>query len=139
VIRVRSIPNFYWILLAKASASTRQRNSGIEVILAICSVAIILNEPNGESATTYLTCLIIGSSLNYCTARRQATAPIDRPHSTMLLKPRFISAFTISTAFIYEYIIPATPAVRRSRRAPGFYRGCASRRGRGRRYWIGME
>lgn len=133
VMLLRSSPYLSWMLLAKASASTPDMNSGTEAILQICSVAIILKEAKGESATTYLTCFITDSSLYSWIARRHATAPMDRPQSTILLKPRCTNALNISTELFDYYPVPATRAARRSRRAPGFCRDCVSRRDRGKR------
>ena len=51
------------------------------------SVAIVLKEKKGASATTYFTCLVREFLPSFWIKRRAVTAPIDLPQIIMFLKP----------------------------------------------------
>jgi hypothetical protein len=110
--KLRLIPCFYLIFSTKASANTLEINSGMCVFLEIIYVAMVLNEQNGESATTYLMFSIIWHPFNLCSSLRQVTAPMDLPHRMIFLKPLFMRYLTMSSALLIAYIVPKIIKVR---------------------------
>ena len=86
---LRSSINFSFILSAKVSANLVDKNYGSFVDWHTMSVAIVLKEEKGASATT---CFMYLESIPlpyFCKNRRAVTAPIDLPHNIIFLYPLF--------------------------------------------------
>jgi hypothetical protein len=95
--KLRLMSCFYLIFSTNTSANTLDINSGMCAFLDTIYVAMVRNEQNGESATTYLMCSIIWHPFNLCSSLRQVTAPMDLPHIMIFLKPLFMRYLTMSS------------------------------------------